>query len=139
MEKALSLHVADPARMDRVGSKSGNINESLGQAEANGRLGSISGLVHSMPTAEPLSDQTDDLMRRRDQIVRRVLKRLEQVLKPPVPPEVERYIRTRDRSDWLPWEQEVIAKVGRWRSQLEKIGPELVEELSQAVRAIRNC
>ncbi len=138
MEKALSLQVADPAQMDCASSNSGNIKELLGQAGVNGRLVSIADLVNKIPPVEQFADQTDDLLRKRDQIVRSVLKRFDQVLTPPVPPDVEQYIRTKDQCDWLPWEEEVIAKVGRWRSQLETIGPELVEELSQAVRAIWN-
>jgi hypothetical protein len=89
-------------------------------------------------SAEETAELTDKPTNRRNQLVKSVLKRFDQVLTPPVPPDVEQYIRLKDQCDWLPWEEEVIAKVGRWRAQLEKIAPEIMEELSQAVRAIRN-
>ena len=36
----------------------------------------------------------------------------------PIPVELEEAIRSRDSSDWLPWELEAIEKVEAWREEL---------------------
>jgi hypothetical protein len=79
---------------------------------------------------------TNDQTVRRDRLVRSVLQRFRKVLVPPVPPDLERCIRSKNQCDWLPWEAEVMEKVGTWRSEIERLEPELIAELSAALGAI---
>ncbi|MDQ7783342.1 MAG: hypothetical protein RDU20_10710 [Desulfomonilaceae bacterium] len=95
-------------------------------------------LIGNHPVAKHVADTAAEQMKERDRLLRSVLKRFDQVLTPPVPADVEQYIRSKDQRNWLPWETEVIAKVGCWRAQWQEIGPELMEELCKAVRAVRN-
>jgi len=138
MDKAASLHVADSASKEHAGSKFDELTEVVSLARSNGwDLKRLNLITKILPEEAP-EDLTDEQVSRRNHLVRSVIKRFDQVLTPPVPPEVEQYIRLKDPCDWLPWEEEVIAKVGRWRTQLETIAPELMEDLYQAVRAIQN-
>ncbi len=49
---------------------------------------------------------------------------------PPVPPELEASIRTKQRSTWLPWEAEAIHKIELWRDDAVGIRRRLMAPMS---------
>ncbi|MFH0825018.1 MAG: hypothetical protein V2B18_19880 [Pseudomonadota bacterium] len=56
---------------------------------------------------------------------------------PPIPRELEDSIRGREVSEWLPWEQEVIAKADAWREEIQEKRMSAREMLEAALEAIR--
>jgi hypothetical protein len=59
-------------------------------------------------------------MKRLFRFLRKVEKHYEECRRPPIPKELEESIRSRDGSEWLPWEIEALQKVDAWRQQLDK-------------------
>ncbi len=138
MDKAISLRVANTDSKDHAASNFAEKTEVLSLAKSNRwDLKRFNHNPRISPGEEP-TGLTEEQVSRRNELVRSVLKRFDQVLTPPVPADVEQYIRQKNQRDWLPWEEEVIARIRCWRTQLEKIAPELMEELTQAFGAIRN-
>jgi transcriptional regulator with GAF, ATPase, and Fis domain len=52
-------------------------------------------------------------------VLRKIQNHYEECLTPPIPQELEKSIRNRDSSDWLPWELEAIEKVDSWLEELQ--------------------
>jgi hypothetical protein len=69
----------------------------------------------------------------RDRIIKSVLQRFAQALTPPIPPDLEQHIKSKDPDSLLPWEKEAADKLQTWRQQIEEIKPQIVRELSRAV------
>jgi hypothetical protein len=51
--------------------------------------------------------------------LRKIENHYEECSTPPIPQELEKSIRGRDSSEWLPWELEAIEKVENWRTELD--------------------
>jgi DNA repair exonuclease SbcCD ATPase subunit len=51
--------------------------------------------------------------------LRKIEHQYEECCNPPVPAELESFIRSRSVSDWLPYEQEAIEKVDAWRADIK--------------------
>jgi hypothetical protein len=51
--------------------------------------------------------------------LRKIEHRYEECQNPPIPVELERSIRSRDESEWLPWEMEAIEKADAWQEELQ--------------------
>ncbi|HMK36325.1 MAG TPA: hypothetical protein VK463_14720 [Desulfomonilaceae bacterium] len=69
----------------------------------------------------------------RNRLVKSVLRRFTRVLTPPAPLDLERSIRIKDESTWLPWEREVIEKIDQWRSEVTRAKPEIMKELNRVM------
>ncbi len=69
----------------------------------------------------------------RNRLVRSIFKRFSSILTPPIPADLEQSIKSKDPSNWLPWEKEAIEKIGQWRDEIEKIRPEILNELRGAL------
>lgn len=69
----------------------------------------------------------------RNRLIRRIFQRFGSVMTPPIPADLEQLIKSKDQGDWLPWEQEAMEKIGQWRDQIEKIRPEILNELRGAL------
>jgi hypothetical protein len=71
----------------------------------------------------------------------RVLRKLERNLKEcctaPIPDELEGSIRSRDGSEWLPWEMEAIEKVDAWREEVQEKRMQARQILDQALDKLR--
>jgi len=52
--------------------------------------------------------------------LRKVEHHYELCYNPPIPEELEKSIRGKDPSGWLPWEMEAIDKVDAWREELQE-------------------
>jgi len=93
------------------------------------------GLVpKDLPTDGPVA-LTKKQLNEHNRLVKRVLQRFSEVITPPAPLDLERAILSKDRSGWLPWEREVVEKVGDWRAEMARARPEIVRELGAAVQA----
>jgi hypothetical protein len=75
--------------------------------------------------------------KQRSSLVRKILKKFDEVLTPPVPPDLEHFIRTKSKEDLLPWEKEALEKLEEWRSEIMELKPAILEELSKAWYATR--
>jgi hypothetical protein len=69
----------------------------------------------------------------RNRLVKSILQRFSSILTPPIPHELEQSIRSKDACNWLPWEKEVIERVGQWRDEIAQIRPEILKELRCAL------
>jgi hypothetical protein len=69
----------------------------------------------------------------RNRLVKSIFQRFSDILTPPVPRDLEQSIRSKDAGNWLPWEKEVIDKIGQWRDEIAKIRPEILNELRSAL------
>jgi hypothetical protein len=65
----------------------------------------------------------------RNKLVKSILQRFSSVLTPPAPLDLEQFIRSKGELEWLPWEKEVVDKLERWRSDVNKAKPEILKEL----------
>ena len=52
--------------------------------------------------------------------LRKIEHHYEECCTPPIPEELEKSIRAKDSSRWLPWELEAIEKVDTWREELQE-------------------
>ncbi len=66
----------------------------------------------------------------RNRLVKSIFQRFSSILTPPIPSDLERSISSQDPEHWLPWEKEAMEKVGKWRDEMERIRPEILNELS---------
>ncbi|MGO9570355.1 MAG: hypothetical protein ACLP5H_22720 [Desulfomonilaceae bacterium] len=69
----------------------------------------------------------------RNRLVKSIFRRFSSILTPPIPSDLEQLIRSKDAGHWLPWEKEVIEKIGQWRDEIAKIRPEILNELGRAL------
>jgi hypothetical protein len=71
----------------------------------------------------------------RNRLVKSIFQRFSSILTPPIPSDLEQSIISKDPDNWLPWEKEAIEKIGQWRDAIEKIRPEIFNELRSALAA----
>lgn len=103
-------------------------------AKKNGwDLESLGIIARDLPQDKPVS-LTKKQVSERNRLVKSILERFSRVLTPPVPADVEVHIRNKDARNLLPWEQEVLAKIDRWRDEVGRAKPEIAEELRRAVQ-----
>lgn len=81
---------------------------------------------------------TKNQMKQLFRFLRRVEKHYEACTKPPIPPELEASIRSRDSEEWLPWEMEAIEKVEVWREQLHQRRTKAREMLNVVLDRVRS-
>ena len=80
---------------------------------------------------EPLT-LTKRQIQQRNKLVKAILEKFSRALTPPVPPDLETYIRGKMDRDRLPWEQEALEKVEDWRKKVAEIRPQILGELRRA-------
>lgn len=56
---------------------------------------------------------------------------------PPIPKELEKSIRNRNKSAWLPWETEAIQKIEDWRQEIQEKRETARNLLNSALEKIR--
>lgn len=88
--------------------------------------------------AERERDLTKNQMKQLFRFLRKVEKHYEACSRPPIPPELEASIRSRDSEEWLPWEMEAIEKVEVWREQLQQRRCKAREMLNIALERVRS-
>lgn len=69
--------------------------------------------------AEPDKPITKKDMKQLFKCLRKIEGHYEELSNPPIPKELEKSIRKRLESDWLPWEQEAIQKIDVWRNEFD--------------------
>lgn len=69
--------------------------------------------------------------------LRKVERHYEACSRPPVPEEMEKAIRNRDSSEWLPYEKEALEKVQAWREELQDRKKKARRMLNSALEKVR--
>lgn len=69
--------------------------------------------------------------------LRRIEHHYEACCTAPIPEELEHAIRSKDRSEWLPWEQEAIDKADAWRRELDARQQAARQAFQQALEKVR--
>jgi hypothetical protein len=70
-------------------------------------------------------------------VLRKVERHYRECCTAPIPKELEGSIRSRDDSEWLPWEMEAIEKVDAWRQELKEKKQEGRQMLLKALEKLR--
>ncbi|HMK36453.1 MAG TPA: hypothetical protein VK463_15370 [Desulfomonilaceae bacterium] len=86
---------------------------------------------------EPDRVLTKKQMKQLFRFLRKIENHYEECCNPPIPEELEKSIRTRESSQWLPWEMEAIEKVDAWREALNDRKMYARQMLQKALEKIR--
>jgi hypothetical protein len=62
--------------------------------------------------------------------IRRIKNRYQRLLQPPVPKELERDILAKPPHQRLPWEEEALEKINRWRRDVKQVRSRVQKELN---------
>jgi hypothetical protein len=81
---------------------------------------------------------TKKQMKQLFRFLRKIEHHYEECCNPPIPEELEKSIRARDSSQWLPWEMEAIEKVDTWREALNDRKMHARQMLQKALDKLRN-
>jgi hypothetical protein len=104
----------------------------IGIAKKNGWDIEELGLISKDLPAEPLN-LTKKQVQQRNKLIKGILEKFSRALTPPVPPDLENYIRDKSAQDRLPWEQEALEKVDGWRNDVAELRPQILLELHRAL------
>ena len=107
------------------------LKEILKIAHKNGWDTHTLGLVPKDLPANPAQPLKRREFEERNRLVKTILKRFEKVLTPPVPPDLEKSIRSKNEESWLPWQAEAIEKLDAWRQETLKMKPAILRELKR--------
>jgi hypothetical protein len=102
-------------------------------AKKNGwDLESLGLVAKDLPPAKPVVLTRKQVLER-NRLVRDILNRFSRILTPPIPADLERSLKKKGPANLLPWEEEVLEKAEKWRKQIKKAKPEILEELRRAI------
>jgi hypothetical protein len=87
---------------------------------------------------EPDRTMTKKQMKQLFKFLRKIESHYKECCNPPIPEDLEKGIRKREASSWLPWEQEAIEKVDVWRAALQERKLHAREMFNRALAEIRN-
>jgi hypothetical protein len=80
---------------------------------------------------------TKKQMKQLFRFLRKIEKNYEECCEPPIPEELEKSIRGRDSSQWLPWEMEAIEKMEVWNEQIRVRRLEARQKLDILLEKVR--
>lgn len=122
----------------------------LGCGDFDEQYGQIKQIIRELKSEDTTSltrelfgdeEHKPDLTKKRIKEVFRFLRRIEREYSscatPPIPEELEQSIRSRDDSQWLPWELEAIEKIEGWREELQEKRHTARELLYQGLERVR--
>ncbi len=89
-------------------------------------------VLKDLPTSKMVS-LTKRQVLEQNRLLKSILKRFSKILTPPVPLDLENHINSKEGSALLPWEAEALQKVSRWRNEVNKVRPQIMEELRRAL------
>jgi len=102
-------------------------------AKKNGwDLDSLGLIAKDLPSSKSVALTRKQVLER-NRVVRETLKRFSRILTPPIPIDLEKSLRKKSQAKLLPWEEEVLEKAEKWRKQVKKAKPEILEELRRAI------
>ncbi len=131
MEKGESLQKSRPRSQAKA--EYNEIKEIITIARKNGwDLEGLGLIPKDLPKQEPVS-LTKKQVTERNRLVKSILKRFSTILQPPVPLEVEEFIKSKPTTEWLPWEEEALGKVEQWRREVNEVKPAILMELRRAI------
>src|SRR4030067_2305704 len=89
-------------------------------------------VLKDLPASKSVSLTRKQVMEQ-NRLLKNILKRFSKILTPPVPLDLESHIKSKDEAALLPWEAEALQKVSRWRGEVNKLKPQIMEELRRAL------
>jgi hypothetical protein len=105
----------------------------VGIAKKNGwDLESLGLIEKDLPPARSVALTRKQVLER-NRLVKGILMRFSRILTPPVPTDLEQSLREKKQESLLPWEEEVLEKASKWRKQVKKAKPEILQELRRAI------
>jgi len=116
----------------KTGTHYDRIKAIIAIAKRNGWQIEELGLIPRDLPGEPLI-LTKKEIQQRNKLIRGILEKFSRALIPPVPQDLETYIRGKAAQDQLPWEKEVLEKLEDWRTEVAEIRPQILGELRQVV------
>ena len=135
MIKGAPLRRKDACRQESTVANYSYLKEIVTIATRNGwDLESLELIPKDLPAQESEALTRKQVLDR-NRLVKGILQRFSSVLTPPAPLDLEQFIRSKGESNWLPWEKEVVDKMERWRSDVSKVKPQILEELYSAIPA----
>jgi hypothetical protein len=135
MVKSASCSSSDHLLRTQPGSDFDHLKFILTVARKNGwDLAGLNLVPKDLPSDGPVM-LTKKQLNEHNRLLKKVLQRFSEVITPPAPLDLERAILSKDKSKWLPWEREVVEKVGDWRLEMARARPEILRELGAAVQA----
>ncbi len=92
------------------------------------------GLLPADLSMTPSTSLTRKQVIAKNRLFKNALLRFSKILTSPVPADLQRHILKKDTRTLLPWEREALSKANRWRRELEKSRPHILEELRRVLQ-----
>jgi hypothetical protein len=129
MSKGETLRKKDVVARKSTGAEYDELKELLSVARKNGWDLEQLGLIPKDMPKPPTPTLTRKQVVERNRLIKNILRRFAGVLTSPVPAEVEQFIRSKTETEWLPWEREAMERLESWRTEVNRIRPDLLDEL----------
>lgn len=81
---------------------------------------------------------TKTQMKKLFRLLRKIERHCDDLERPPIPQELENFIKKRDSSEWLPWELEAVEKLEIWRTELRERRESARDMFTSTLAKIRN-
>lgn len=134
MRKSASFDHGEARSEDFVGAKYSYAKTLITIAKKNGL--DLEGLDLVPRDLPPVRDESlsKKEIAERNRLVKNIFQRFSNILTPPIPRDLEKSIKSKEPNNWLPWEKEAMEKITLWRNELATTRPEILHELSLALR-----
>ncbi len=133
MAKAESLKIGGSSDNKNTAAEYDRLKALITIAKKNGwDLESMGLVLKDLPISKSLSLTRKQVLEQ-NRLLKNILKRFSKILTPPVPLDLENHIKSKQGAALLPWESEALQKVSRWRTEVNRIRPQIMEELRRAL------
>ncbi len=134
MVQAESVHQSDFIENKNSSGKYDHVKAVINIARKNGWDLENMGLVPiDLPVKEPVRLSRKEVIEQNRRL-KNTLERFSKILTSPVPTDLQRHILRKEVRTLLTWEREALSKVNRWRKELDKARPEILEELRRVLQ-----
>lgn len=134
MVQAESVHRSDFTENKCSAGQYDHVKAVVSIARKNGWDLENMGLVPiDLPAKEPVRLSRKEVIEQ-NRVLKNTLERFSKILTSPVPSDLQRHILRKEGCTLLPWEREALSKVNRWRKELDKARPAILEELRRVLQ-----
>ncbi len=133
MAKAESLKIGGSSDNKSTAAEYDRLKALITIAKKNGwDLEGMGLVLKDLPISKSLALTRKQVVEQ-NRLLKNILKRFSKILTPPVPLDLENHIKSKQGTALLPWEAEALQKVSHWRTEVNKIRPQIMEELRRAL------